>query len=84
MPKLIEGERVVVQNVRISANACKTYSLQKHCMKLVSKLSVVQAEITLSKIFLASFRSVKYRYLYSYWYFAERNGTKSEIKLSCI
>ena len=64
------------------ANACKTYLLQKQCINLVSSSSVVQAEITSSKIFLVAFRSAKYHY--SYWYFAERNGTKSEIKLSCI
>ena len=39
-------------------NACKTYLLQKRCMKLVSWLSVVQPEITSSKIFQVPFRSV--------------------------
>ena len=44
------------------ANACKTYLLQKQCINLVSSSSVVQAEITSSKIFLVAFRSAKYYY----------------------
>ena len=66
------------------ANVCKTYLMQVQGMQLVSWLSVVQAKITSRKqLFLVPFRSAKIHYLYSYWYFAERNGTKSEIKLSC-
>ena len=45
---------------------------------------VVQAEITSSEMFLVPFHSAKYHYLYSYWYFAEQNGTKSGIKLTCL
>ena len=40
------------------ANAYKTYLLQKHCIKLVSKLSVVEAEITSNNV---PFRSAKYQ-----------------------
>ena len=49
-----------LQNLKLGmrANYLKTYKLQKRCMKLVSWLFVVQAEITSSTIFLVLFPSI--------------------------